>query len=125
MRQAKTKTVVLASLLALAASAALAQAGNGSAGSPAANFDAGVSGRTSGLISGGGAVSSSLDADVSTSARPKASNARAGAEANAKADSDTAARVKAKKPPASAGTSSRVSGFASFGARGYRNTRDP
>lgn len=125
MRPAKTKTLILASLLAFVASAALAQADNGSAGSPGANFDAGVSGRTSGLISGGGAAASSLDAGVSTSTRPKTSNARTGAEANARADSDTGARVKAKKQRDSGGASSRPSGFMSFGARGYRNTRDP
>jgi hypothetical protein len=125
MRQPKTKSLILASLLALAASAALAQADNGSAGSPAANFDAGVSGRTSGLISGGGAASSSLDAEISASPRPKASNARPGVEAQARADRDTGARVKASKPPVSAGASNRASGFTSFGARSYRNTREP
>ncbi len=126
MSQAKTKTLIVASLLALGASAALAQAGSGSTGSPAVNFDAGVSGRTSGLISGGGAASSSLDAEISASPRTKATNARPGAEAQARADRDNGAQVKAKKPAASGGAApSRTSGFPSFGSRSYRNTRDP
>jgi hypothetical protein len=124
MQRGKTKTLALASLLALVTSAALAQTNSGNGGNPGANFDTGVSGRTSGLISGGGSVSSSLDADISagpsTGSRPKASSARAGAEANARVDSDAGPRVKTKKQQ----TSGRASGFTSFGVRGYRNRQD-
>jgi hypothetical protein len=129
MQRGKTKTLALASLLVLVTSAALAQATSSNGGNPGANFDTGVSGRTSGLISGGGSVSSSLDADISASpsagSRPKASSARAGeeaagAEANARVDSNAGPRVKTKKQQ----TSGRASGFTSFGARGYRSRQD-
>jgi hypothetical protein len=122
MQRVKTRTLALASLLALAASAALAQTNSGDGGPPAVNFDAGVSGRTTGLISGGGTVSSGLEADIpagpSTGSRSKASTA-AGAEANARVENDAGPRVKTKQQ-----SSGRASGFTSFGARGYRNRQD-
>jgi hypothetical protein len=148
MQGLKTKTLALASLIALGISAAPAQAGTTSSSLTAApNLDAGISGRTSGLISGGGAISSSLDVNVPASSRSRASRAKAAADSNAsidtdtgprvkpsrskrssaradadtdaRADSDSAPRVKAKKHR----ESSRTSGFSSFGASFSRRFR--
>jgi hypothetical protein len=118
MQHLKIKTLVLASLLAVAPAAVLAQTSNG-AGGAVSNFDTGISGGTSGLISGGGTVSSSLDANVSPS-RSKASGARTGADANAGTDIDKSTQVKGRKHRAS----DRTTGFGSIGTRRNAKTRD-
>jgi hypothetical protein len=117
MQHLKIKTLVLASLLAVAPAAVLAQTSNG-AGGAVSNFDTGISGGTSGLISGGGTVSSSLDANVSPSR--SASGARTGADANAGTDIDNSTHVKGRKHRAS----DRTTGFGSFETRRNAKTRD-
>ena len=137
----QTRTWILAVLLALATSPAAAQPSV----SGGVNLDPGTSGGTSGLISGGGSVSSSLDARPASSSprsqgsQAKAQDARVPAErsqgtqakaqarteARASAEIDTATQVKKpKKQPAPAVNRSYAPffGFTAFG-RGYGNTR--
>jgi hypothetical protein len=114
----QSKTSVLAFLFALATSVAMAQGTTGAVG--AINLDTGTSGGSSGLISGGGTISSSLDAKPSGISPSRGSSARADASAKAEVDGDT--RAKAKKPRAAAKGFSRPFGFSSF--RGYARTRE-
>lgn len=130
----QTKTTLLAALFALTASAATAQTAVGNV----VNLDPGASGGSAGLISGGGLVSSSLDARPASSPRDPvpqarrdpAPQARAEARTNARAEADIAPRAKKSKnqPSSSPERVYRVErihpGFSLFGSRRYSRTRD-
>lgn len=84
-----TRTSILAGLFALAASAALAQTNAGNLGGM--NLDPGNSGGTTGLLSGGGTVSSTLNArEPRTETSPRVTTSRA--EAKSEPTSETKLR---------------------------------
>jgi len=132
----QTKTLILGVLFAFAASAAAAQMNVGGG----VNLDPGVSGGTSGLISGGGPVSVPLDARAPSNPRSQASQAKVqdarpvknqpspGSQANARADArasieaDTSTRAtkpKKERPPAAYRSYPSFFGFMAFGGRRY------
>jgi hypothetical protein len=107
--------MVLASVLTLATSVANAQ-GRSDILDASAELPTGFSGKTSGLVSGGGVISSNLEVDITAAARSRSSR---GAEANASADGGN--RPKPRKQPAP----SNSYGFSPFATGFTGRTRDP
>lgn len=97
------KTPILAILIALGPSVAVAQQNT----APGVNLDPGLSGGTSGLISGGGTAAAPLDARAPSGTRgPVSSRQKMQSETNASVDADT--RSRAKKAKAQAQTDAKA-----------------
>ena len=109
---------MLASLLALATSPAMAQVRTEGPLDASADLATGFSGKTSGLVSGGGAISSNLEVTAAASSRSRASSGKSGAEANASADGGNRPKARKAQPPSSYGFSPFATGFSG-------RTRDP